>query len=127
MLGWAAQAAHLSKTWDHQAMTKSELVQALSGRQAHLVPADVEMAVKSLVDQMADALADGQRIEVRGFGSFSLHFRPPRMGRNPKTGDVVALAGKYVPHFKPGKELRERVNAATEAAATTTATRSLAP
>lgn len=108
-------------------MTKSELVQALSGRQAHLVPADVEMAVKSLVDQMADALADGQRIEVRGFGSFSLHFRPPRMGRNPKTGDVVALAGKYVPHFKPGKELRERVNAATEAAATATATRSLAP
>ena len=71
----------------------------------------MELAVKSVIDQMADSLATGERIEVRGFGSFSLHFRPPRMGRNPKTGDVVALAGKYVPHFKPGKELRERVNA----------------
>ncbi len=92
-------------------MTKSELIQALSSRQTHLASPDVELAVKSVIDQMADSLATGERIEVRGFGSFSLHFRPPRMGRNPKTGDVVALAGKYVPHFKPGKELRERVNA----------------
>jgi len=92
-------------------VTKSELIQALSGRQTHLASPDVELAVKSVIDQMADSLATGERIEVRGFGSFSLHFRPPRMGRNPKTGDVVALAGKYVPHFKPGKELRERVNA----------------
>ena len=59
---------------------------------------------------MSDALAQGERIEIRGFGSFSLHFRPPRQGRNPKTGETVALAGKYVPHFKPGKDLRERVN-----------------
>ena len=57
-----------------------------------------------------DALARGERIEIRGFGSFSLHYRAPRIGRNPKTGEQVALAGKYVPHFKPGKELRERVN-----------------
>ena len=62
---------------------------------------------------MGDALADGERIEIRGFGSFSLHFRPPRIGRNPKTGDSVALPGKHVPHFKPGKELRERVNQAS--------------
>jgi integration host factor subunit beta len=59
---------------------------------------------------MSQALASGERIEIRGFGSFSLHYRPPRQGRNPKTGTTVALAGKYVPHFKPGKELRERVN-----------------
>lgn len=93
-------------------MTKSEMIQALSERQPHLELPDVELAVKSLIDQMSDALANGERIEVRGFGSFSLHFRPPRMGRNPKTGEVVALSGKFVPHFKPGKELRERVNAA---------------
>jgi integration host factor subunit beta len=61
---------------------------------------------------MSTALASGERIEIRGFGSFSLHYRPPRIGRNPKTGDSVALAGKYVPHFKPGKELRDRVNLA---------------
>jgi integration host factor subunit beta len=63
-----------------------------------------------MIEQMSQALASGERIEIRGFGSFSLHFRPPRMGRNPKTGDSVELSGKYVPHFKPGKELRERVN-----------------
>jgi len=91
-------------------VTKSELILALSGRQTHLAQPDVEMAVKSIIDQMADSLATGERIEVRGFGSFSLHFRPPRMGRNPKTGDAVALPGKHVPHFKPGKELRERVS-----------------
>lgn len=96
-------------------MTKSELIVALAARQTHLAQPDVELAVKSIIDQMADSLAGGSRIEVRGFGSFSLHFRPPRMGRNPKTGDVVSLSGKYVPHFKPGKELRERVNAAARA------------
>lgn len=98
-------------------VTKSELILALSGRQTHLAQPDVELAVKSVIDQMADALSSGARIEVRGFGSFSLHFRPPRMGRNPKTGDVVSLSGKYVPHFKPGKELRERVNASAKVAA----------
>ncbi len=71
----------------------------------------MELAVKHLLDLMSDSLAKGQRIEIRGFGSFSLHFRPPRIGRNPKTGEAVALSGKYVPHFKPGKDLRERVNA----------------
>ena len=71
------------------------------------------MSVKSLLQMMGGALANGERIEVRGFGSFSLHYRPPRTGRNPKTGDTVALAGKHVPHFKPGKELRERVTDVT--------------
>jgi integration host factor subunit beta len=62
------------------------------------------------MEHMSGALASGERIEIRGFGSFSLHYRPPRMGRNPKTGEAVALAGKHVPHFKPGKELRDRVD-----------------
>ncbi len=91
-------------------MTKSELIEALARKQKHLAYRDVELAVKGLLEQMGTSLASGERIEVRGFGSFSLHFRPPRMGRNPKTGAAVALPGKYVPHFKPGKELRERVN-----------------
>ncbi len=91
-------------------MTKSELIEVLARKQKHLPTKDVELAVKHLLDLMSDALATGQRIEIRGFGSFSLHFRPPRMGRNPKTGDAVALAGKHVPHFKPGKDLRDRVN-----------------
>ena len=91
-------------------MTKSELIEILAGRQAHLKADDVDLAVKSLLEMMGASLAQGERIEIRGFGSFSLHYRPPRTGRNPKTGDAVALAGKHVPHFKPGKELRERVN-----------------
>jgi len=91
-------------------MTKSELIEALAARQNHLAFNDVELSVKSVMEQMSHALANGERIEIRGFGSFSLHYRPPRMGRNPKTGSAVALPGKHVPHFKPGKELRERVN-----------------
>ncbi len=92
------------------AMTKSELIEALALRQKHLAPNDVELAVKSVLEQMSHSLSVGEHIEIRGFGSFSLHFRPARMGRNPKTGESVALPGKHVPHFKPGKELRERVN-----------------
>ncbi|MCB1787959.1 MAG: integration host factor subunit beta [Chromatiaceae bacterium] len=91
-------------------MTKSELIEVIAREQSHLAYRDVELAVKCMIEQMSQALASGERIEIRGFGSFSLHFRPPRMGRNPKTGDSVKLSGKYVPHFKPGKELRERVN-----------------
>lgn len=91
-------------------MTKSELIEKLSRKQAQLAYKDVELAVKTILEQMSQALATGQRIEIRGFGSFSLHFRPPRVGRNPKTGESVSLDGKHVPHFKPGKELRERVN-----------------
>jgi integration host factor subunit beta len=91
-------------------MTKSELIEALARSQGHLAYKDVELAVKGLLESMSQALAGGERIEVRGFGSFSLHFRPPRTGRNPKSGHAVSLRGKYVPHFKPGKQLRERVN-----------------
>ena len=91
-------------------MTKSELIDLIAKEQNHLAYRDVELAVKCMLEQMSQALASGDRIEIRGFGSFSLHYRSPRQGRNPKTGESVALAGKYVPHFKPGKELRERVN-----------------
>ncbi|MFC3267999.1 integration host factor subunit beta [Vulcaniibacterium thermophilum] len=90
-------------------MTKSELIELLAQRQGHLKGEDVDLAVKALLEMMGGALASGERIEIRGFGSFSLHYRPPRMGRNPKTGESVALPAKHVPHFKPGKELRERV------------------
>lgn len=91
-------------------MTKSELIAQLAGKQPQLEYRDVELAVKELIDQLSTALSAGQRIEVRGFGSFSLHYRPPRVGRNPKTGDSVQVPDKHVPHFKPGKELRERVD-----------------
>ena len=91
-------------------MTKSELIERIAAVQSQLSAKDVELAVKMMLDHMAGALAVGERIEIRGFGSFSLHYRAPRLGRNPKTGEKVELAGKYVPHFKPGKELRERVN-----------------
>lgn len=91
-------------------MTKSELIEVIARKQKHLPSKDVELAVKHLLELMSGSLASGERIEIRGFGSFSLHYRPPRMGRNPKTGDAVALSGKFVPHFKPGKDLRERVN-----------------
>ncbi len=92
-------------------MTKSTLIAVLA-RQQNAIPYEaVESAVKLLVEQLSEALASGERIEIRGFGSFSLHFRPPRVGRNPKTGEPMVLTGQYVPHFKPGKALRERVDA----------------
>lgn len=91
-------------------MTKSELIERLADKLSHLSAKDVEQSIKEILEMMAQTLSKGERIEIRGFGSFSLHFRAPRVGRNPKTGESVELAGKYVPHFKPGKELRERVN-----------------
>jgi integration host factor subunit beta len=91
-------------------MTKSELIERITAKQQQLSAKDVELAVKTMIEHMAQMLSQGERIEIRGFGSFSLHFRAPRLGRNPKTGESVGLAGKYVPHFKPGKELRDRVN-----------------
>ena len=91
-------------------MTKSELLELLARRQPHLKADDVDMSVKSLLQMMGSALAVGERIEVRGFGSFSLHYRPPRTGRNPKSGEKVSVPSKWVPHFKAGKELRERVD-----------------
>lgn len=91
-------------------MTKSELINQLTKSYPELSSRQVEEAVKEIIEQMAQQMAAGGRIEIRGFGSFSLHYRAPREGRNPKTGEKVQLEAKHVPHFKPGKELRERVN-----------------
>lgn len=91
-------------------MTKSELIERIAERQDQLSPKDIELAIKLILEYMSQSLAGGSRIEIRGFGSFSIHYRAPRIGRNPKTGESVELEGKYVPHFKPGKELRDKVN-----------------
>lgn len=91
-------------------MTKSELIARLAERFPQLVAKDADFAVKVILDAMTGALARGDRIEIRGFGSFALNYRPPRVGRNPKSGDTVHVPAKYVPHFKAGKELRERVD-----------------
>ena len=90
-------------------MTKSDLIKVLSKNQGFLAHKDVELAVKSLINIMSNSLSSGERIEIRGFGSFNLHYYPPRSGRNPRTGELVKISGKYVPHFKPGEELRKRV------------------
>ena len=92
------------------AMTKSELIARLAERHPQLVAADAEMAVKTILDAMVGSLVAGERIEIRGFGSFGLNYRPPRTGRNPKSGERVQVPEKHVPHFKAGKELRERVD-----------------
>ena len=91
-------------------MTRSDLIAKLAEQYPQLLAKDAELAVKVILDDMASALARGGRIEVRGFGSFALNYRPPRTGRNPKTGGKVQVPAKYVPHFKAGKELRERVD-----------------
>ena len=93
-------------------MTKSDLIARLAERFPQLVAKDADFAVKMILDAMSEALAKGDRIEIRGFGSFSLNYRPPRVGRNPKSGDKVSVPEKWVPHFKAGKELRERVDIA---------------
>ena len=95
---------------ERNTVTKSELIECIADRYEMLSSRDVELAIKTMIDSMAQVLATGGRIEILGFDSFSLHYRAPRIGRNPKTGDTVKLTGKYVPHFKPGKELRDRVN-----------------
>ena len=92
-------------------MTKSELIDRIAKNERDLTGTDVELAVKTIVDEMTAALAQGERIEIRGFGSFALQYRAPRVGRNPKTGAAVHLGAKYLPRFKAGKELRDRVNA----------------
>ena len=91
-------------------MVKSELVRLLSDKLPELQPRDVELALKCMLNQMKDALAKGERIEIRGFGSFNLHHRPARLARNPKTGETVNLPAKIAIHFKPSKEMRDRVN-----------------
>ncbi|MFA9487588.1 MULTISPECIES: integration host factor subunit beta [unclassified Mannheimia] len=91
-------------------MTKSELIESLLAKNPNLHIKTVENCVKEILEHLTLTLEKGKRIEVRGFGSFSLHYRQPRVGRNPKTGDSVTLSGKYVPHFKAGKDLKERVD-----------------
>lgn len=91
-------------------MTKSELIEKIAQKQSHLSQKDIELAVRLILDHMSNALCQGERIEIRGFGSFSVHMRPPKQGRNPKTGETVQVGEKYVPHFKAGKELREQVD-----------------
>lgn len=95
-------------------MNKSDLIDRIAEKQGLVPPKDVAWAVKMIVDHLSLALLEGSRIEIRGFGSFSLHYRKPRIGRNPKTGETVSLPGKHWPHFKPGKGLRERVQFAYE-------------
>ena len=91
-------------------MTKSDLIEVLAAKPDHqLQYKDVELAVRHIVERMSNALASGERIEVRGFGSFSVTHRPPRLGRNPRSGAAVHIPPKRVPHFKPGKALREAV------------------
>ena len=91
-------------------MTRSDLIAKLAERHPQLLSKDAELAVKVILDTMAGILTRGGRIEIRGFGSFSLNYRPPRTGRNPKSGEKVQVPAKHVPHFKAGKELRERVD-----------------
>jgi integration host factor subunit beta len=91
-------------------MTKSELIELIARKQPQLSYKDIELVVKTSLEHMVSALSTGERIEIRGFGSFSLHYRPSRIGRNPKSGEPVSLSAKYVPHFKPGKDLREGIN-----------------
>lgn len=91
-------------------MTKSELIELIARRQTQFSQKDVELAVNQIIDSMIESLSEGERIEIRGFGSFSLHHRQARVGRNPKTGENVELGEKRVPHFKPGKSLRDSVD-----------------
>ncbi len=92
------------------AMTKSELIARLASHYPQLVAKDVEVAVKSILDALAAGMVNGGRAEIRGFGSFGINYRPPRTGRNPMTGEKVTVPEKFVPHFKAGRELRERVD-----------------
>ena len=100
-------------------MTKSDLVEQLAARFGQLTHRDAEYAVKTILDALSKALVRGHRVEIRGFGSFSVNRRPPRIGRNPRSGESVAIPEKRVPHFKPGKALREAVDARTEELLTT--------
>ena len=91
-------------------MVKSELIAKIASKQTHLSLKDIELGINHIVERMSNSLGKGHRIEIRGFGSFSLHYRPPRKAHNPKTGARVYTAAKHTPHFKPGKDLRDRVN-----------------
>jgi integration host factor subunit beta len=108
-----AWAPCCAPSWTTSTMTRSDLVEELAARFSQLTHRDAEFAVKAILDAMSDALVRGHRIEIRGFGSFSINRRPPRIGRNPRSGESVAIPEKRVPHFKPGKALREAVDRRT--------------
>jgi integration host factor subunit beta len=91
-------------------LIKSQLIGELGKKFPHLPEKDIALAVNHIIEHMSDILSNGGRIEIRGFGSFNLHFRPPRRAHNPKTGEKLVTAPKYAVHFKPGKEMREQVN-----------------
>ena len=93
-------------------MTRADLVDLIAAEQQQLSERDVELTVRALLQHVSDSLASGERVEIRGFGSFTLRSRGPYIGRNPSTGEPVAIPKRYVPHFKPGKELRDRVDSA---------------
>lgn len=95
-------------------MIKSQLIANIAEKMTHLPEKKVYQCVNRIIGLMGESLSEGQRIEIRGFGSFSLHFRAPRNAHNPKTGEKVATEGKHIPHFKPGKELRSRVNSSRQ-------------
>ncbi len=95
-------------------INKKDLIELLSNNQDQLPLRDIQLTVNTIIDTMINALTNGERIEIRGFGSFSLHYRKPRIGRNPKTGAIVEINESYVPHFKPGKNLKKQVNEGTE-------------
>ena len=107
----------MSFEFEINGVTKSDLITRLAARYPQLVAKDADLAVKTILDEMTTSLSQGQRIEICGFGSFGLNYRPPRIGRNPKSGDKVQVPEKHVPHFKAGKELRDRVDAGLNAAA----------
>lgn len=92
-------------------MVKSELIAQITNKYKQLSEKDVELGINQIIESMCNTLSNGERIEIRGFGSFDLHYRPSRTAHNPKTGEKVVTLPKYSPHFKPGKELRERINA----------------
>ena len=93
-------------------MNRSDLIAILANNFPALTAKDAELVVKEIIDAISESIAQGDRVEIRGFGAFSLHERPPRNARNPKTGEKVSVPAKAMPHFKPGKELRERVDQA---------------
>ncbi|MEL6711333.1 MAG: integration host factor subunit beta [Pseudomonadota bacterium] len=95
-------------------MTRSELIEKLTQTQTNLMPEDVDLAVREILEHMSASLAEGSRVEIRGFGSFTLHHRPAREGRNPRTGEEVMVEERYTPRFRPGKLLRDRIMAAIQ-------------
>jgi integration host factor subunit beta len=95
-------------------MIKSELIANIAAKMTHLPEDKIASCVNHILDLMSDSLIQGRRIEIRGFGSFCLHYRAPRNAHNPKTGEKVITVAKYSPHFKPGKGLRDRINQSRE-------------